>query len=157
NICEECGEPNTVADLADPVAKPSGGTPTAGTARRYVLPLHEHADAVFAHHRQGRVPARLRELPARLFRRGRVAIPRPHPGDWGITPDQPDGAGQVIWVWPEMAFGFLHGIERLGERLGRDWTAAAPADDWKIVHFFGYDNSFYHAILYPLLYRFALP
>ncbi len=157
NICEQCGEPNTVADLADPVAGPSGEAPVAGTARRYVLPLHEHAGTVLGHHRRGRVPARLRELAARLFRRERVDIPVSHPGDWGITPREADGAGQVIWVWPEMAFGFLHGIQKLGERLGRDWTAAEPADDWKIVHFFGYDNSFYHAILYPVLYQLALP
>ncbi|KLL12158.1 MULTISPECIES: class I tRNA ligase family protein [Protofrankia] len=157
NICELCGEPNTVVDLAGPVAGPSGGAPVTGTARRYVLPLHEHADAVLDHQRRGRVPARLRELAARLFRRERIDIPVSHPGDWGITPHEADGAGQVIWAWPEMAFGFLHGIQRLGERLGRDWTAARPADDWKVVHFFGYDNSFYHAILYPVLYRLALP
>jgi methionyl-tRNA synthetase len=35
--------------------------------------------------------------------------------------------------------------------------ADAPERDWKIVHFFGYDNSFYHAILYPVLYRLAFP
>jgi methionyl-tRNA synthetase len=157
NICEECGEPNTVVDLVDPVAGPSGATPVAGTARRYLLPLHEYADAVLEHHRRGRVPARLRELAARLLRRERIDLPVSHPSDWGIVPHEADGAGQVIWVWPEMAFGFLHGIQRLGERLGRDWPAAEPADDWKIVHFFGYDNSFYHAILYPLLYQLALP
>ena len=32
-----------------------------------------------------------------------------------------------------------------------------PEQDWKIVHFFGYDNSFYHAVLYPALYRLAIP
>ncbi|MDT3438108.1 class I tRNA ligase family protein [Pseudofrankia sp. BMG5.37] len=157
NICEECGEPNTVADLADPVAAPSGQAPTAGTARRYLLGLHEHAGTVLDHHRRGRVPARLRELAARLFRRERIDLPVSHPSDWGVTPREADGAGQVIWVWPEMAFGFLYGIQKLGERLGHGWTAAEPADDWKIVHFFGYDNSFYHAILYPVLYRLALP
>jgi methionyl-tRNA synthetase len=45
----------------------------------------------------------------------------------------------------------------MGRRLGRDWSADAPRDDWKIVHFFGYDNSFYHSILYPVLYRLAHP
>ncbi|SIT56023.1 hypothetical protein BQ8794_240230 [Mesorhizobium prunaredense] len=36
--------------------------------------------------------------------------------------------------------------------LGRDWNAALPSNDWQIVHFFGFDNSFYHALLYPALY-----
>ena len=30
------------------------------------------------------------------------------------TPRNTDTDGQVIWVWPEMAYGFLHGIEALG-------------------------------------------
>jgi methionyl-tRNA synthetase len=46
-----------------------------------------------------------------------------------------------------MSYGFLHGIEALGGRLGRDWQAVTPEQDWKLVHFFGYDNSFYHAVL----------
>ena len=56
-----------------------------------------------------------------------------------------------------MAYGFLHGIEALGGRLDQDWRAAAPQPEWKIVHFFGYDNSFYHSVLYPVLYRLAFP
>ena len=158
NICEDCGEPNVVTDLADPVAKRSGAAPRPGTARRYVLPLHDFADVVLAHQRRGRVPARVRELAARLFRtRECLDIAITHPSGWGIVPDQADAAGQVLWVWPEMAFGFLHGIEQLGERLGRGWRAAEPGDDWQLVHFFGYDNSFYHSVLYPVLYRLALP
>jgi methionyl-tRNA synthetase len=56
-----------------------------------------------------------------------------------------------------MAYGFLHGIEALGRRLGRGWRAGSPQQDWKIVHFFGYDNSFYHSLLYPVLYKLAFP
>ncbi|MER8557013.1 class I tRNA ligase family protein, partial [Mesorhizobium sp. M1217] len=56
------------------------------------------------------------------------------------------------WVWPEMAFGFLYNIQALGRLLGRDWKAEMPGNDWQIVHFFGFDNSFYHALLYPALY-----
>ena len=63
----------------------------------------------------------------------------------------------MIWVWPEMSYGFLHGIERLGAELGERWSREEPSRDWKIVHFFGYDNSFYHSILYPVLYQLAYP
>ena len=112
---------------------------------------------MLAHHRLGRVPARLRELAQRIFDRGRLDLPISHPAAWGVPPLEPGGDGQVIWVWPEMAYGFLHGIESLGRRLGREWRAAEPQADWKIVHFFGYDNSFYHAVLFPSLYRLAFP
>ena len=157
NICEECGEPNSVTDLAEPVASRTGAAAATGTAVRYSLPLHEFRAEVEAHHRVGRVPARLRELAHRVFQRPRLDVAVTHPSAWGVTPAEAEGAGQVIWVWPEMAYGFLHGAEALGSRLDRPWRASAPQDDWKIVHFFGYDNSFYHCVLYPALYRLAHP
>lgn len=157
NICEECGEPNTVTDLTDPVSAHSAAAPRRGRLARWSLPLHTFRDDIAAHHRLGRVPARLRELSARLFRRSGLDIPLSHPSAWGVPPAEADVAGQVIWVWPEMSYGFLHGIQRLGARLGEDWQAAQPQQDWKVVHFFGYDNSFYHSVLYPVLYRLAFP
>ncbi|MEU8464676.1 class I tRNA ligase family protein [Streptomyces sp. NPDC029003] len=157
NICEECGEPNTVADLTGPRSALSDAPPATAPAARWTLPLHAYAGDVRAHHRLGRVPARLRELADRLFRRPELSIPLTHPSGWGVEPREDGTEGQVIWVWPEMSYGFLHGIQALGARLGKAWKAAEPAADWKIVHFFGYDNSFYHAVLYPVLYQLAFP
>lgn len=157
NICEECGEPNVCADLAEPRTRRSGDAPRRGEAARYCLPLHEFADEVAAHHNLGRVPARLRELAHRVFARPRLDLPLTHPSDWGVPPAEGGTEGQVIWVWPEMSYGFLHGIEALGRGLGKDWRADEPQQDWKIVHFFGYDNSFYHSLLYPVLYKLAHP
>ena len=157
NICEECGEPNTCADLLSPAVRGSDEPPQRGYLERYSLPLHRFEAEVREHHRLGRVPARLRDLAHRLFQRPQLDIAISHPSDWGVRPDEATVPGQVIWVWPEMAYGFLYGIEALGRRLQRSWSAAEPQQDWKIVHFFGYDNSFYHAILYPVLYRLAYP
>ena len=157
NICEECGEPNVCVDLVDPRSGRSQAPPKRQPVSRFVLPLHEFGGEVADHHRLGRVPARLRELADRVFARTRLDIPVTHPSDWGVAPADTAVDGQVIWVWPEMSYGFLHGIEALGGRLGRDWRAVSPEQDWKFVHFFGYDNSFYHAVLYPALYRLAYP
>jgi methionyl-tRNA synthetase len=160
NICEECGEPNSCVDLVDP--QPTTGTapPKAGTITRYMLPLHELRDQVHEHHRVGRVPARVRELAHRLFQRDRVDVALTHPSAWGVPPEpteQKEVPDQVMWVWIELAFGFIYGIESLGRRLGTGWRADAPQDDWKIVHFLGYDNTFYHSILSPALYKLASP
>jgi methionyl-tRNA synthetase len=155
NICEECGEPNLCVDLLAPLAR--GATPQLGSVTRYTIPLHEFGEEVAAHHHLGRTPARLRRLAERIFERKSFDLPVSHPSSWGVAPVAPDLPGQVVWVWPEMSYGFLYGIQALGHRLGRDWRADAPQPDWKIVHFFGYDNSFYHAILYPTLYRLAFP
>lgn len=157
NICEECGEPNLVADLVDPTSRLSSAVPKTTDVERYTLPLHEFADAVADHHKLGRVPVRLRELAERVFARKTLDLPVSHPSEWGVRPAEDDLDGQVIWVWPEMSHGFLHGIEQLGAAMGEQWSKEAPSKDWKIVHFFGYDNSFYHAILYPVLYGLAHP
>ncbi|MDT0391750.1 class I tRNA ligase family protein [Streptomyces dubilierae] len=157
NICEECGEPNLCADLAEPRTRRTGAAPRRGEAVRYCLPLHEFRDDIAAHHALGRVPARLRELAQRVFSGDRLDLPLTHPSDWGVRPAEGGADGQVVWVWPEMSYGFLHGIEALGRGLGKQWRADAPEQDWKIVHFFGYDNSFYHSLLYPALYKLAFP
>ncbi len=157
NICEECGEPNACVDLVNPRSGRSDAPPRRGAVIRYSLPLHEFHAEVAAHHLLGRVPGRLTELAARLFLRPRLDVAVTHPARWGVPPVEPGADGQVIWVWPEMAYGFLHGIESLGRRVGQAWHADAPQQDWKIVHFFGYDNSFYHAVLFPALYRLAFP
>jgi methionyl-tRNA synthetase len=157
NICEECGEPNFCTDLIDPRPTIGAATPREGTITRYTLPLHEMRQAVLEHHHVGRAPARLRELAHRVFQRDRLDVALTHPSDWGVRPDQDDVPGQVIWVWIELAFGFIYGIESLGRKLGEDWRADAPDDDWKIVHFLGYDNTFYHSLLGPALYKIANP
>jgi methionyl-tRNA synthetase len=157
NICEICGEPNFCIDLAEPKSAVSDAEPRTGTISRYTLPLHELRGAVLDHHRVGRAPARLRELANRVFGRERIDMAVTHPSSWGVRPDQRDVPGQVIWAWIELAFGFIYGIESLGRKLGTGWRADAPQDDWKIVHFLGYDNTFYHSVFGPALYKIASP
>lgn len=158
NLCEECGEPNFCADLIDPVSGISDAPPQVGEVSRYSLALHKMRADLEAHHRVGRVPARVRELSNRLFRRPELNIALTHPSEWGVPPAAEPGVdGQVIWVWIDMAYRFLHGIESIGRRLGEEWRADRPQPDWKIVHFMGFDNTFYHTIFVPAMYRLAHP
>lgn len=157
NICEICGEPNFCTDLAEPYPTTGTAPPREGTITRYMLPLHEMRTDLIEHHHVGRAPARVRELAHRVFARDRLDMALTHPGEWGVLPDQQDVPGQVIWVWIELAFGFIYNIEALGRRLGTGWLASEPQDDWKIVHFLGYDNTFYHSLFGPALYKIANP
>ncbi|GHH05429.1 class I tRNA ligase family protein [Amycolatopsis oliviviridis] len=157
NICEGCKEPNSVADLVDPVSAESGAAPRRGTVRRYQLSLHELADHVRDHHRKGRVPSSVKELAARVLSRGPVEVPLTHPADWGLTPAESEVDGQVIWSWIDYAYSILHGVGALGARSGEQWRADEPDADWKIVHFLGADGSFFHPIVIPALYRAAHP
>ncbi len=158
NICEQCGEPNTCADLVAPRACAGEARPLPDEVPRWTLDLAASAADIRAHQLRSRMPPRILALTDRVLAKGqKIAVS--HPSAWGIRPAAGlEGAeDQVIWVWPEMAYGFLYGIEALGARQGKGWDKAAPSDDWKIVHFFGYDNSFYHAILYPALYAASSP
>jgi len=157
NICEGCREPNVCVDLGEPRSALSSAPPRPGIITRYTLAMHEVAGEIAAHHRLGRVPASVKELAARLASRERLDIALTHPAGWGVLPAQSEVDGQVIWVWLDLSFNFLHSIEALGRRLGQDWRAHAPRADWKIVHFLGSDGTFFHPIMFPALYRLAHP
>ena len=157
NICEECGEPNTCIEFAAPRSRVSQAEPVIGSIERYTVRLSAMKDAVLSHQRRAKISPRLQELTEKVLARPDFRVAISHPAPWGVRPAEKTEGEQVIWVWPEMAYGFLHGIAALGQRLGRDWRADRPQADWKIVHFFGYDNSFYHSILFPALYHLAFP
>ncbi|MET3139435.1 methionyl-tRNA synthetase [Undibacterium sp. GrIS 1.2] len=169
NICEECGAPNICVDLGTPKARIGTAQPQISQVPRYAIDLKASAEAILTHQSRSRIPPRVAQLTAKVLADGPTQIPISHPANWGIRPPtDANGQDQVIWVWPEMAYGFLYGIEALGNRLeaqsdqacsspARQWSQSAPENEWKIVHFFGYDNSFYHAILYPALYAAAYP
>jgi methionyl-tRNA synthetase len=157
NMCEECGEPNFCADLVEPFATASDARPRTGTIVRQTLALDRMRHEIELHHRLGRVPARVKELTDRLFSRERLEMAITHPGEWGTAPLEGGPDGQVIWVWVDMAFRFLYGIEAIGRREGESWRADAPQADWKIVHFLGFDNTFYHSIFCPAMYKLAHP
>ncbi|ESY91665.1 class I tRNA ligase family protein [Mesorhizobium sp. LNHC209A00] len=150
NICEECGAPNLCHDLGAARSRKSAEAPVVGSLRRPELAMDQCYDNIDRHLRASGVPLRILDLFARLRQRGDFSVPITHPSDWGLPAE--GFPGQVIWVWPEMAFGFLYNIQALGRSMGRDWKAKMPGNDWQIVHFFGFDNSFYHALLYPALY-----
>ncbi|BCG76215.1 hypothetical protein MesoLj113a_73730 [Mesorhizobium sp. 113-1-2] len=150
NICEECGAPNLCHDLDAVRSRHSAEAPVVGFMRRPELALERCYVNIDRHLRASGAPVRIMDLFARLRQRGDFSVPIIHPSDWGLPAE--GFPGQVTWVWPEMAFGFLYNIQTLATSLGRDWNAALPSNDWQIVHFFGFDNSFYHALLYPALY-----
>ncbi|TIN34598.1 MAG: cupin domain-containing protein [Mesorhizobium sp.] len=150
NICEECGSPNLCHDLRAARSRHSAEAPVVGSVLRAELALERCYDNIDRHLKASGAPVRIMDLFARLRQRGDFSVPVTHPSEWGLPAE--GLPGQVIWVWPEMAFGFLYNIQALARLLGRDWNAAMPSNDWQIVHFFGFDNSFYHALLYPAIY-----
>ncbi|MER8390271.1 class I tRNA ligase family protein [Mesorhizobium sp. M1380] len=155
NVCEECGAPNLCHDLGAARSRHSAEAPVVGSVRRAELALERCYVNIDRHLRASGAPVRIMDLFARLRQRGDFSVPITHPSDWGLPAE--GCPGQVIWSSSEMAFGFLYKVQALASSLGRDWKAALPSNDWQIVHFFGFDNSFNHALLYPALYAEVFP
>lgn len=157
NICENCGEPNTCIELINPRSNLSNATPYIKEIKRYALNLIEFKHIILKHHHHAKISPKLRKLAKNILDRQNFYLPITHQSTWGISPVEYVSEPQIIWVWVEMAYGFLYSIAELGKRLGQDWNADYPNSEWKIIHFFGYDNSFYHSILFPILYHLAFP
>jgi methionyl-tRNA synthetase len=157
NICEECGHPNVCTDLAEPRSKLAAAPPFAKSIERLHFRLSDCLDAVRRHHDASRMATRLRVLLDGLVSRGLPDVAVTHPSDWGIPAEGDALERQVIWVWLEMVVGFLVGMTELSAREGLPWTPAEPPHNVSIVHFFGYDNAFYHTILFPAALQVVYP
>ena len=152
SACEQCGWPNDCTDLIAPVCKYCGGTPSVRTTRRLYFPLAPLRDQLRDWYRTVRMSPHLRSLCLQMLA-DLPEIAVSHPSDWGIPVPVPGFEGQVIYVWLEMAPGFLAATRELRQRRGEepDWRPWWHADGQKLVQFFGFDNGYFHAVLFPAL------
>jgi methionyl-tRNA synthetase len=144
NACEVCGMPNDCADLADPHCTICGAGCETKDCERLYLPLAPHADALSALWQRANMNAHLTALCDSLVMAGLPEIAVSHPATWGI--EVPDGrlAGQRIYVWFEMAAGYLSaGADDAG------YGAWRPGR--RVAQFFGFDNGYFHVALFPAI------
>jgi methionyl-tRNA synthetase len=151
-VCEECGRPNEGADLLGPAATLGGGALGRARLKRLVVPLGRHEARLRALLDRIAMPTRLRALAEGILNEGAPDVPVTHPHHWGIRCPVPGFEGQVVSSWFEMGFNLLEGARALDRGAGPG--AEAPAE---LVQFFGIDNGFYYALLYPLLAELADP
>jgi methionyl-tRNA synthetase len=142
-ICEECGRPNDGHDLARPVSTLGSGELTREKVTRLVVPLARYADRLRSFLDRTVMPTHVRSLAEGLIADGLPDVPVTHPHDWGIPCTVAGFEGQVVSTWFEMGHNMLEGVRR----------AFAAGDEIEVVQFFGFDNSFFYSLLYPLLYQ----
>ena len=143
-ICESCGFPTRADTLINPRAT---NDPTTRIEVRYVEVLtlelenwrnqirkfHTFSDAIRPKYRWLVDDALDDLLPD---------FPITVPGTWGIKADHPDCPGQVVNAWPELVLNFVYGYRKV-------ITPNTPAP--KIVNFFGFDNSYFYALVHVAL------
>jgi methionyl-tRNA synthetase len=157
NICEECGHSNACVEMKDTISTLSHTKPEVKSLKRLHFPLTKYLDEITKHYQHASMSAHLRILYNQMKERGFDNIAVSHPGKWGVSVPITDLQDQTVWVWFEMLFGYLFTIRELERDAGKCTTSLAIPENARIVHFFGFDNSFYHSILFPAVYTAAFP
>lgn len=158
NACEQCGRPNDVVDLINPQSKYGTEGVEIRKTRRLYFKLSAFADELYQYHRQAIMPAHLAALCQQMLAAGLPDICVSHLSDWGIEVPVAGYENQRIYVWFEMAAGYLAAAQETAEKSGLSeqhqdgWKEFFSSDAARVVHFFGFDNGYFHAILFPAIY-----
>jgi methionyl-tRNA synthetase len=160
SMCEGCGRPNEGFDLIDPVCNRCRRPPVLRPLPRLFFPMARHAEALREHLARASMPTRLRALCERILADGlpTIALSRIADGGWGIPVPVPGLEDQVLTTWFELGPAMMVQAELLGESHG--WRAEDRdilSGDLRVVNFFGFDNSFFYALLVPALFLAAWP
>ncbi|MEA2951899.1 MAG: methionyl-tRNA synthetase [Alphaproteobacteria bacterium] len=154
-ICETCGHPNNYTEVLCPQ---SALMPDARLVRRQVKivvlelePYREQIRKFFEGKWSGWRPHILR-LVNECLEKPLPDFPITYPHSWGIPAPFPETPGQVLNVWIET----LTGLMKCTTDVARKRGTATKVDEiwrreneWELVQFFGYDNSYFYVL--PLL------
>ncbi len=154
NACEDCGQPNDCVDLVDPVCKTCGSRPKITLMERVYFPLASYAEKLRSYYQSANMNPHLRALCEQMLNQGLPEIALTHNTDWGIPVPLAGFEDQRLYVWFEMAPGFLAATQELAEkrREGAGWAGYWKQAGNSIVHFFGFDNGYFFAVLFPALF-----
>lgn len=158
NACEACGRPIGCAALLDPVDAITGRPAGRGHALRLHLLLSKLAPRLDVIIKELRFPARVYACAQGILDAGIPDIPISQPTPWGLEVRVAGFEDHVLYAWFEMAAGYLYGAARASDPKASDtaglWTAARRAfsREREVVHCYGFDNAWYHALLFPAIY-----
>lgn len=161
NACEQCGRPNDVADLLEPESKYGSQGVEKRAVRRLYFKLSAFAGQLKQYHREVIMPAHLITLCEKMLSDGLPDICVSHLSDWGIPVPVQGFEDQRIYVWFEMASGYLAAAQETAEKFDlasedeNGWKKFFASEQADVVHFFGFDNGYFHAVLFPAVF-FAL-
>ncbi len=117
NACEKCGQPNQCIDLGDAHCKSCSHTPSKRKIKQLFFPLSQYAEQLAAYYQELHTGAHLRALFQTMLNEGLPDIPVTHVSDWGIQVPVEGYENQTIYVWFEMAPGYLSATHDLIEEI----------------------------------------
>ncbi|QFS52519.1 methionine--tRNA ligase [Nostoc sphaeroides] len=154
NACEQCGRPNDCVDMISAVSKFSNHPPTTRIFKRLYFPLSKYEKELRKFYGSVKMGSHLTALCEKMLEDGLPDIPVTHISDWGIPVPVPGYEEQRIYVWFEMAPGYLAATQELNAMIqaSSDVKSLWQEDNTEIIQFFGFDNGYYHAVLFPALF-----
>ncbi len=154
-VCEECGRPNDYADLLEPHCNRCGSPPILRITRRLYFPLEAYRDQLVAYHQRVSMNPHMRLLCESMLTEELPEIAISHFSDWGAPVPCEGFEDQRLYVWAEMAAGYLAATQELADKTPgvSSWRDFWCSDDAEVVQFFGFDNGYFHAILFPALFH----
>ncbi len=154
NSCELCARPNVVTDLTQPRCRMCGRAPTRRTYTQLVFPLEQYRHDIEAFCDSAAMSPQLTALTRSMLQSALPDIPVTHPTDWGIPAPVAGFEEQRIYVWAEMVPGYFAALQQACDARGQgsDWREVWESAD-QVVQFFGFDNGYFHTVLFPALLR----
>ncbi|PSK90961.1 methionyl-tRNA synthetase [Murinocardiopsis flavida] len=146
SICEICSMPNDNADLTAPRCAICERPAQLRSCERLFLPLAPFEQRLAEFWEQADMTPQVRALCENLTAEGLPELAVSHPVDWGVPTAVPGFDDQRILPWVEMAPSYLRQLPAS--------HGPPPADT---VQFFGIDNSFFQAVLIPVLFSAYAP
>ncbi|MEV4580450.1 class I tRNA ligase family protein [Nonomuraea jabiensis] len=148
NSCEACGLPNDNGDLKAPRCVVCDSACGLRSATRLYFPLEPWRRRLEEYVDQTSMSHHLQALAARLLSRPLPEIAVSHPSGWGLELPADGYDDQRMYVWFEMAAGYLSATRQFaGDREWADlWEAPS-----RVVQFFGFDNGYFHTLLIPAI------
>jgi methionyl-tRNA synthetase len=143
-VCESCGFTNSAQTLIAPRDTITGSRKLE-VRQESVLVLETERlrqDLLKFYRANPRFRTRYKWLAEEALREPLPDFPITLVGSWGIPINHGDFPGQVINAWPELVVHQLYGHKR-------NCRAGSPPP--KVVNFFGFDNSYFYAILHAAL------
>lgn len=143
-ICESCGLPTNAENIISPYNTVSGSLDLYITyADVLTIDLNSYREEIAAFYKMNhRFRPRYLQLIDKVLKQGLPVYPITVPGDWGIPYSQSSYPGQVLNAWPEIMAQHISAY--IDAEVDRFANLAPP----RVVNFFGFDNSFFYAILH---------
>lgn len=154
NACEACGRPNACIDLVGPKSKLTGASPRVRPQKRLFFRMSAFKDTLSQYVRTASMSAHVLDLCLGMLDDGLPDICISHPGTWGIPHTADLYQDHIVYVWFEMAFGYLWGAAKSNPVESEDLLEKAKSvyANWDVVHCYGFDNAYYHTLLFPAVY-----